>query len=301
MTTLYTLAEKNTRKTWLYLAGFLIFIIAVGWLVSYFLETRIILWLAVIFSILLSFFSYWHSDKIVLSISKAKLIKKEDNPELYRLVENLCITAGLPLPKVFIINDSAPNAFATGRNPQHGVIAVTTGLLEKLNRVELEGVIAHELAHIGNRDILLSTVVVVMVGTIVLLTDFFFRIAFWGGGRRSGSQGGGQARIIMILIALALAILAPILAHLMKLAISRKREFLADASAVLLTRYPDGLAQALEKISQYPHSLKRANDATAHLYIVSPFRRGERKKWLHRLFSTHPPINDRVNALRGME
>jgi len=294
MVNLYTQSESNVRKTWFYLFLFFILIIAIGWIVSYLLGNRAILWIAVIISVVMSFFSYWYSDKIVLSISGAKLIEKKDNPELYRLVENLCIAAGLPLPKIYIIDDPMPNAFATGRDPKHGVVAVTSGLLEKLDRTELEGVIAHELAHIGNRDVLLSTIAVVMVGVVVLLTDFFFRSAFWGGGRREG-----KGNLIIIAIALALAILAPILAQLMKLAISRKREFLADSSAALLTRYPDGLARALEKISQSPHSLKRANDATSHLYIACPFNKRENKRWLHRLFSTHPLIEDRIKALRG--
>ena len=296
--TLYTLAEKNIRKTWLYLAGFFLLIISLGWVISYFLGTSVILWVAVVFSILMSFFSYWYSDKIVLRMARAKPIKKKDNPELYRLVENLCITAGLPLPKIYIIKESQPNAFATGRNPKNAVVVVTQGLLEKLERVELEGVIAHELSHIGNRDILLSSIIVVLVGVVVLATDFFFRISFWGGGRRNSQAG--QGRVILLLVALALAILAPLLAQLMRLAISRKREFLADATAALLTRYPEGLARALEKISQDPHPLRTASDATAHLYIASPFRGRERISWLHRLFMTHPPIEERIKALRGM-
>ena len=296
---LYTQVDSNNRKTWLYLFVFLIFIIGLGWLISYLMQSQLILWLAVALSIGLSFFSYWFSDKIVLAISKAKMIEKKDNPELYRLVENLCITAGLPVPKVYIIQEVQPNAFATGRDPKHGVIAVTTGLLEQLDRVELEGVIAHELAHIGNKDILLSTMVVVMVGVIVIITDFFFRMAFWGGGG-GGDRGGGQARLIMIVIALALAILAPLLAQMMKMAISRKREFLADATGALLTRHPDGLARALEKISRNATPLKTANDATSHLFIVSPFKGRESKSWIHRLFMTHPPIEERIAKLREM-
>ncbi|HUW72119.1 MAG TPA: M48 family metallopeptidase [Candidatus Humimicrobiaceae bacterium] len=299
MANLYRQAESNTRKTWLYLTGFLLLIIAVGWVISYVIDSILILWIAVIFSILMSFFSYWHSDKIVLAMNRAKEIKKEGNPELYRLVENLCITAGLPLPKIYIIDEAQPNAFATGRDAKHAVIAVTRGLLEKLERVELEGVIAHELSHIGNKDMLLQTIVVTLVGFIVILTDFFFRLVFWGrmGGR---DRGGGQARAILLLVAIALAILAPIFANLMKLAISRKREFLADASGALLTRYPEGLARALEKISQDPGVLRVANNATAHLYIISPFRGKEGSSWLHRLFMTHPPIEERIKALHGM-
>lgn len=297
MATLYTQAEKNTRKTWLYLTFFLLFIILLGWLISWLLDTRAILIIAVIFSILMSFLSYWHSDKIVLALSKAKQVKKENNPELYRIVENLCITAGLPLPKIYIIDEAQPNAFATGRDPKHAVIAVTRGLLERLERNELEGVIAHELAHIGNRDMLLATIAVVLVGIVVLMTDFFFRLTFWGrGGRRDRKRGNA----FLFLIALILAILAPLLANLMKLAISRKREFLADASGALLTRYPEGLARALEKISQDPHPLRVANNATSHLYIVSPFRGDEKKSWLRRLFMTHPPVEERTRALRGL-
>jgi len=302
MATLYTHAESNTRKTWLYLTCFLILIIALGWLISYFLGSYVILWIAVIYSILISFFSYWYSDKIVLAMSHAKLIEKKDNPELYRLVENLCITAGLSLPKIYIINESQPNAFATGRDPKHAVIAVTKGLLAKLERVELEGVIAHELSHIGNRDILLSTIIVVLVGVVVIITDLFFRISLYSGfSSRRSSREGGQMRIIMLLVALALAILAPLFATLIKLAISRKREFLADATGALLTRYPEGLARALEKISQDPHSLRVANNSTAHLYFASPFRGKQSKSFLTKLFMTHPPVEERTKALRGLK
>jgi len=299
MVNLYAQSESNVRKTWFYLFFFLVLVIAVGWIISYLLGNSIILYVAVIFSILLNFFAYWHSDKIVLSLNRAKLIQKQDNPELYRLVENLCIAAGLPLPKIYIIDSEQPNAFATGRNPKNAVVAVTRGLLEKLDRAELEGVIAHELAHIGNKDMLLQTVVVVLVGLITMLTHFFFRIAFWSNLGRG--RGGGQARLIMIAVALVLAILAPIFAQLLKMAISRKREFLADSSGALLTRYPDGLARALEKISADPNPLKTANDATSHLYIASPFRGQEKKSWLHKLFLTHPPTEERIRALRGMK
>lgn len=300
--TLYTHAESNTRKTWLYLTGFLIFIILIGWLISYFLRTTAILWLAVILSILMSFISYWYSDKIVLAMAGARQIEKSDNPELYRLVENLCITAGLPLPVIYIINDSSPNAFAAGRNAKHAIVAVTTGLLGKLERAELEGVVAHELSHIGNRDMLLQTIVVVLVGMVVIITDFFLRISFWGGfGRdRDREENGGQARSVMLIVALILAVLAPLFATFLRLAISRKREFLADASGALLTRYPEGLARALQKIGSDPFPVKRANNATAHLYIASPFREKQGQNWLTKLFMTHPPIEERVRALRGM-
>src|SRR3989338_9181969 len=249
--TLYTQAESNIRKTWLYMSLFLILIIAIGWAFSYYMGSSAILWLAVIFSVFMSFLSYWFSDRIVLAISKAKPIEKKDNPELYRVVENLCITAGLSLPKIYILDEQQPNAFATGRNPKHAVIAVTRGLLEKLDRAELEGVIAHEMSHIGNRDMLLQSMVVVLVGVIVIATDFFLRISFFGGARRRD-----RAQTFMLIVSLALAILAPILAQLIKFAISRRREFLADASGALLTRYPEGLARALEKISNDPNNLK---------------------------------------------
>lgn len=297
---IYSQAEANTRRTWLYLLGFLLFVIFAGWLMSYVLESQVILWIAVGLSLVMSFSSYWYSDKLVLSLAKAKPIEKKDAPELYRLVENLSITAGLPVPKVFIIQDAQPNAFATGRDPKHAVVAVTTGLLDRLDRTELEGVLAHEMSHIGNRDMLVSAVVVVLVGIVVLLADLFFRMAFWGGFGGRDDRGGGQARLVMILVALVFLVAAPLMAQLMKLAISRKREFLADASGVLLTRYPEGLARALEKIAADPHQLKTASDATSHLYIASPFRGKEKKSWIHKLFLTHPPAEERVAALRGM-
>lgn len=295
--TLYTLAEANTRKTWFYLILFFCFIILLGWIISSFLQNWAIFWIALIFSILINFFSYWYSDKIVLAMAKAKKIEKRDNPELYRIVENLCIAAGLPLPKIYIINEAQPNAFATGRNPENAVIAVTQGLIDKLDRVELEGVISHELAHIGNRDMLLATAIVVLVGIVVLMTDFFFRISFWGGDSRRRREKGA----ILGLIALILAIFAPLFATLIRMAISRKREFLADASGVLLTRYPEGLIKALEKISQDQNPLRTANDATSHLYIVNPFRGRERKSWLHKLFTIHPPVEERIRTLRELK
>jgi len=296
---IYTQAESNTRKTWFYLFFFLLLIIAVGWVISYFFESPTILYVAVAFSFILNFFAYWFSDKVILGLSGAKLIEKKDNPELYRLVENLCITAGLPLPKIYIISSSQPNAFATGRDAKHAVIAVTSGLLEKLERVELEGVIAHELSHIGNKDMLLQTIVVVLVGFIVILTDFFFRLAFFGNIGRNNREGG-QVKLVMMIVAMILVVLAPLLAQLIKLAISRKREYLADASAVLLTRYPEGLARALEKIQADPGVLNKANNATSHLYIVNPLKGKEGKSWLSKLFSTHPPLEERIKKLRNI-
>jgi len=297
--TLYTQAESNIRKTWFLMAGFLMFIIALGWLFSYLLANQIFLIIAFIFALFQSFFSYWYSDKIVLALSRARLIEKQDNPELYRLVENLCITAGLPLPKIYIIEEVQPNAFATGRDKNHAVIAVTRGLLEKLERSELEGVIAHELSHIGNKDMLLQTIVVILVGVVAMLSNFFLRISFFGGARRRESREESRGTILAIFGILA-AILAPIAATLIQLAISRKREFLADASGALLTRYPEGLARALEKISADPNPLRVANNATSHLFIASPFRGKEAQSWLTKLFSTHPPVKERIAALREM-
>jgi heat shock protein HtpX len=294
--TLYNQADKNTRLTWVYITGFLVFVIGVGYVFAGAMGNSTILYIAVIFAIVMSFGSYWWSDKIVLLMSKAKPIDHDSNREIYHLVENLCITAGLPAPKIYIIEDSAPNAFATGRNAQHGVICLTTGIIEKLEKTELEGVIAHELSHIGNKDILLSTVVVVMVGFIMLMADWFRNWTFWGGRRRSSDSEGGQLQLILMIAAIVLSILAPIAAVLMQLAISRKREFLADADGALLTRYPEGLASALEKISADPKPLTEANRATAHLFIVNPFK----GKKISKLFMTHPPIEDRVKALRGM-
>ncbi len=292
MSNLYSQAESNVRKTWIYLFFLGLLIFAVGAVISFFFGNYNILWLALFVAIIVNIFSYWHSDKIVLNLSKAKKIEKKDNPELYRIVENLSITAGLPMPKVYIIESEQPNAFATGRNPEHGVVVVTRGLLDKLERVEIEAVIAHELAHIGNRDVLLSTVVVVLVGMVILMTEGFFRI--------SAYRGSALARILMIIISLLLMLVAQLLAKMMKAAISRKREFLADASGVLLTRYPQGLARALEKISQDPAPMKSASEATSHLYIVSPFKGKEVNSKFHKLFATHPPIQDRIAKLKEM-
>ncbi|MCK4454270.1 M48 family metallopeptidase [Candidatus Parcubacteria bacterium] len=297
--TLYTHAESNTRKTWLLITSFLIFIIALGWLFSFLLNSSIILIIAITLSIVMSFSSYWYSDKIVLRMSRAKPIEKKDEPELYRLVENLCITAGLPLPKIFIINESQPNAFATGRDANHAVVAVTRGLLEKLERTELEGVIAHELSHIGNKDMLLQTVIVVLVGVVAMLSNIFLRISFWSGmGRRDARDSSG---LILLALGIVAAILAPIAASLIRLSISRKREFLADASGALLTRYPEGLARALEKISADPNPMRVANNSTAHLFISSPFRGKQSKSWFTKLFMTHPPVEQRIKSLRGMK
>lgn len=244
----------------------------------------------------INFSSYYWSDKLVLSLSGAKEIAKKDAPELYRVVENLCIGAGLPKPKVYIINDPTPNAFATGRDPKHAAVAVHTGLLEHLDKLELEGVIAHELSHIRNYDTRVMAIVAMLAGTIALLSDFFLR-SLWFGGRDRDNKAGG----LFMILGIAAAIIAPIAAYLIQLAVSRRREFLADASAALLTRYPEGLAKALEKISSYKMPSPTAHTATAHLYISNPLGGGKAKSWLSGLFNTHPPIEDRLKALRAME
>ncbi len=298
MPTLYTHQDKNIRKTWILVTLFFIIVIGVGWAFSQIYGNPSILYFAVIFSILMNVIAYWHSDKIVLKMSKAKPIQKKDAPDLYNIIENLSITAGLPMPKVYIIKEEQPNAFATGRNPKHAIVAVTEGLLKLLNRSELEGVLAHELSHIGNRDMLLSTMVVVLVGFISILSDIFLRSMFFGGFRRRGRRG--QTQIVLMLVGIALAILAPIAAVLIHMAISRKREFLADASGALLTRYPEGLASALEKISSAPIPMKIANNTTAHLWLDDPFKGKKKKTWFHKLFMTHPPIEERIKVLQGI-
>ncbi|PIR69221.1 MAG: zinc metalloprotease HtpX [Candidatus Niyogibacteria bacterium CG10_big_fil_rev_8_21_14_0_10_46_36] len=296
MASLYTHKDSNIRKTWLLFAVFFVVVIGVGWAFSYIYGNQAILVIAVLFSVFMSLFSYWYSDKIVLRLTRAKKVEKKDNPELYNIVENLAITAGLPMPRVYVVDESVPNAFATGRDPEHAVVAVTEGLLRILDRSELEGVLAHELSHVGNRDMLVSTIVVVLVGFLALLSDMFLRSLFWGSlnGGRDRRGGGG----VIILIGVMLAILSPIVASLIQLAISRKREYLADASGALLTRYPEGLASALEKIGKHSAPMKSANNATAHLWLSDPH--GKRPGFMSRMFMTHPPLEDRVARLRGM-
>ncbi|MFC1721186.1 M48 family metalloprotease [Patescibacteria group bacterium] len=297
MASLYTNQDTNIRKTWFLMTMFFVIVILVGWGFSYAFGNSYILYGAIIFSIFMNIFSYWYSDKIVLKMSGAKPANKSEHIELINIVENLSITAGLPMPKVYVINDSAPNAFATGRDAEHAAVAATTGLLQILDRTELEGVMAHELSHIGNRDILISTIVVVLVGFITLLSDFFLRWTFWGG--NGGNNRDGRVQAIMLVVGITLAILAPIIAMIIQLAISRKREFLADSSGALLTRYPEGLASALQKISSNPAQMKRANHATAHLYISDPFKGKKAVGFMHKLFMTHPPVQERVSALLG--
>ena len=263
MASLYTHQAANVRKTWLLMLGFLVLVIAIGHAVAWYLREPALLYVAVAFSLLMNIAAYWFSDKVALASTGAKEADSAEFRELHRLVENLAITAGLPKPRVYVMQEDAPNAFAAGRNKEHAVIAVTTGLLQRLEKTELEGVIAHELSHIGNRDILVMTVAVVLAGFIAMLADLFLRMTFFGGGRDRDSKGNA----LFAVLAIVGIILAPIAAQLIQLAISRRREFLADASGALLTRYPDGLASALQKISSYEAPMKRASHATAHLYF----------------------------------
>jgi heat shock protein HtpX len=297
MATIYTHKDANIRKTWLLMTAFFIMVIAIGWGVSFYFDNQAILYISVFLAVVMNVASYWWSDKLVVAMTRAKPADENEYRELHRIVENLAITAGLPKPKVYVVEDPAPNAFATGRNPTHAVVAVTSGILGILNRTELEGVIAHELSHVGNRDMLVSTVAVVLAGFVAIIADFFMRFAFLGGDRDR------NVNPIFIVIAIAFAILAPIAATMIQLAISRKREFLADASGALLTRYPEGLASALEKISQYSRPMQHASNATAHLFIANPFggQGGGFGASISRLFMTHPPVEERIAALEGME
>jgi len=294
MATLYTHQESNVAKTWVLMTCFFAVVMAIGWGVSYYFDNPGILVFAVIFSVGMNVFAYWNSDKVVIAMSGAKPATEAEYPELNNIVENLAITAGLPKPKLYVIQDPAPNAFATGRNSEHAAVAVTTGLMGMMTRAELEGVLAHELSHVGNRDMLVSTVAVVLVGFVTLVSDFFLRATIFGGGDNDRNKNP-----ILMIVAVVLIVLSPIVATLIQLAISRKREFLADASGALLTRYPEGLASALQKIGSYAQPMRRANNATAHLYISNPFGPKAAMSGLAKLFMTHPPIEDRVKALLG--
>jgi heat shock protein HtpX len=295
----YTEIAANKRKTAYLMAFMLSLIILIGYVFSLYFGEPGIVPIAVAFSVGMSLFSYYFSDKVALGISGAKEIQRSDDEELYRTVENLSIGAGLPTPRIYLIDDTALNAFATGRDPKHAAVAITTGLRQKLTKQELEGVMAHELSHIGNYDIRIATIVVVLVGVITLLADWMLRISFHGGRRRDNNGAGG----IIAIIAIILALLSPIAATLMQLAISRKREYLADASAALLTRYPQGLVSALQKLEADHEPLEVANKATAHMYIVNPLKDQSKSNgisWFAGLFMTHPPIQDRIEKLNGM-
>ncbi len=292
MATLYTHQSENVTKTWIFISGFLVLVIAIGYVFAQALGNASILYGAIIASVVMNIGSYWWSDKIVLAMVHAKQIQKADNPELWNVVENLAITAGLPMPKLYIVDDPSPNAFATGRDKEHAAVAVHTGILPLLNKNELQGVLAHELSHVGNRDTLISTIVVVLAGMVSLLSHWFLNASFFGGRDRDSRAGA-----VFMIIGVVLAILAPIFATLIQLAVSRKREFLADASGALLTRYPEGLASALEKISRTSVPSSTATNATSSLYFSNPFRSGAS---MSALFMTHPPVEERVKALREM-
>ncbi|MCD5396572.1 MAG: M48 family metallopeptidase [Candidatus Pacebacteria bacterium] len=299
----YSSVENNVRKTYLLMGCFLIFIILLGFAFSQYFQNPFILYFAVGFSIIYNLIAYYFSDRIALRINKARKANPNNSEDLQiiRIVENLCIASGLPMPKVYIIEDDALNAFATGRDPKNASVAFTRGLIKSLDKVELEGVAAHELAHIKNRDILVMTIVVALVGVIAIISDIFIRMVFF--------NGSGRDNKIILILAIVLAIISPIIAQIIKLAVSRKREYLADASAALMTRYPDGLAGALEKIKNGA-KLKKVNTATAHMFIACPFgekqdekkniRKGQKKGFFSKLFSTHPPIDERISILRDM-
>ncbi len=277
------------------MAGFLIVVIMIGYAISWYYQDSTILYIAVAFAVGMNFYSYWFSDKQVLSMTNARPAKREEFFDFYTVTENLSIAAGMPMPKLYVIEDPAPNAFSTGRDEKHAVVCATTGLLSMMTRPELEGVIAHELSHIQNRDILLMTVAVVLAGFVAIIADIFLRMSFWGGGRNRDNNGGGWG-IVLLVFGLVAIILAPIAAQLIELAISRRREYLADASGALLTRYPEGLASALQKLGSYGAPMRRPSHATAHLFIGDPFG-AKPTDWIDRMFSTHPPIADRVRAL----
>ena len=298
MATLYTHQSANIRKTWFLMAMFFAMVIAIGYFLNWYYGNPAIMYVAIVFALFMNVSSYWWSHKLVVAMTGAKPADPREHRELIQVVENLSITAGLPMPKVYVVNDPAPNAFATGRNPENAVVAATTGLLTILDRTELEGVMAHELSHVGNRDMLVSTVAVVLAGFIAIIADMFMRSMLWGGGSDRDSKAG----VLFLVLGIVGIILAPIAPQMIQLAISRKREYLADASGALLTRYPEGLASALEKISHYSQPMKRANNATAHLFIADPF--GSEKRTLGQkisgLFQTHPPASDRIRLLREM-
>ncbi len=295
---LYTLQSSNVRRTWLLFIVFFVIVGGLGYAISMYYGDPTFLIGALIFSVVYAFISYYSYASIALSLAKAQPVTKADNPMLYNMVENLCIASGLPMPKLYITPEMQINAFATGRDPQHAAVAVTQGALQRLNKTELEGVLAHELSHVGNRDILVSTVAAVLAGIVSLIADIFLRSLFFGGfGGRGRGGGNGEAQEIFFIAAIALSILAPIGTMLIQLAISRRREALADASGVLLTRYPEGLISALQKIQLDTTPMQAAKDSTAHMWLDTPFK-GKGASWWHTLFATHPPIEQRIKALQ---
>lgn len=304
MASLYSHQSENIRKTWFLMTMFLLFVIVIGFILSYMYGNASILYSAVVLSILINIGAYWFSDQLVLSMAHAEPVRSRDQyPELWNTLENLCITAGLPMPALYIVDDPAPNAFATGRNKDHAVVAVTTGLLPLLTKSELEGVLAHELSHIGNRDMLVSTVVVVFAGLISLVANFALRLSAFGG------RDDERKNPILFIFSIVAILLAPLAATIIKLAVSRQREFLADATGALITRYPEGLASALQKISNFHQPMRVQNNAIAHLFISDPsgsndeseIREHEHVSWFTKLFMTHPPVAERIERLIGQE
>lgn len=297
----YSAISANRWKTWLIMGLFITLITTAVYVFSKAVGYGLpFVGFALILSGIFSFISYYYSDQMILGLSNAKQIKKDDNPTLFNTVENLCIGAGIPMPRIYIMQDPSPNAFATGRDPKHAAVCVTTGILEKLDKIELEGVIAHELSHIKNYDIRLMSIVAILVGFIAILADFFMRSLWFGERRDNDREGSSNTQTLFLLFGIVLALLTPIIATLIQLAVSRKREYLADASGVLITRYPEGLASALEKISKDPVPVRSANNATAHLFISNPFKKKSSRQWFASLFNTHPPIEERIRILRSM-
>lgn len=281
-------------------AVFFVVVVGIGYVFSQAYGDPSFIIFALIFSVVYSLISYYSSAKIALALAHAQPVEKKDNPQLYNIIENLCITAGLPMPKIYVTPEMQINAFATGRDPQHAAVAVTQGALTRLDKNELTGVLAHELSHVGNRDILVSTVAAILAGIISLVADIFLRSLFWGGmGGRRGGNNNSEAGEVFFIVAIVLSILAPIGTMLIQLAISRRREALADASGVLLTRYPEGLISALQKIAVDTTPMRSAKDSTAHMWLDNPFK-GTGTSWWHKLFMTHPPIEERIAALRAI-
>ncbi|MEX0748764.1 MAG: M48 family metallopeptidase [Candidatus Saccharimonadales bacterium] len=293
---MYSAVRKNKLKTVLIIFAFVLLMSALGWVISVTLDTPGFFIPMLIFAITYAGISYFASAKMAIAMTGAKPVTAQEAPRLYKIVENLSISAGMPMPKIYIVNDPAPNAFATGRDPEHGVVAATTGILDILDDSELEGVMAHELSHVQNYDIRVTSIVIALVTIIAFVSDWLLRIGMFGGLGDRDSRAGG----VMLLVSIVAAIIAPLIAMMLQLAVSRKREFLADASGALMTRYPEGLASALQKIESSARPMRKANNATAHLFLANPFGREKRGQFVRKLFSTHPPTADRVAQLNQM-